>query len=92
MCLRRSVLLRELIKSLEKLVRKKPSEGATPWNLPPFPEISGDLLHAIAERHGVAGAAISRLPEVGIFNAIYALGTDLILRIPRDHPAFTDAA
>lgn len=60
--------------------------------LPPFPEISDDLLHAIAERHGVAGAAITRLPEVGIFNAIYALGSDLILRIPRDHPAFTDAA
>ncbi|MEO7910971.1 MAG: aminoglycoside phosphotransferase family protein [Roseiflexaceae bacterium] len=60
--------------------------------LPPFPDISDDLLHAIAERHGVAGAAITRLPEVGIFNAIYALGSDLILRIPRDHPAFTDAA
>lgn len=60
--------------------------------LPPFPEISDDLLYAIAERHGVAGAAIARLPEVGIFNAIYALGSDLILRIPRDHPAFTDAA
>jgi len=44
--------------------------------LPPFPEISDDLLHAIAERHGVGGAAIRRLPEVGIFNAIYALGSD----------------
>jgi aminoglycoside phosphotransferase (APT) family kinase protein len=60
--------------------------------LPPFPDISDDLLHAIAERHGVAGAVIARLPEIGIFNAIYALGSDLILRIPRDHPAFTNAA
>src|SRR5215213_600132 len=60
--------------------------------LPPFPEMSDDLIHAIAERHGVAGAAITRLPEVGIFNAIYALGSDLILRVPRDHPAFTNAA
>src|SRR4029079_10027840 len=31
-------------------------------------------------------------PEVGIFNAIYGFGTDLILRIPRNHPAFTNAA
>jgi aminoglycoside phosphotransferase (APT) family kinase protein len=61
-------------------------------DLPPFPEISDDLLQAIAERHSVVGGAISRLPEVGIFNAIYALGADLILRIPRDHPAFTNAA
>jgi aminoglycoside phosphotransferase (APT) family kinase protein len=60
--------------------------------LPPFPEISDDLLHTIAERHSVGGSAISRLPEVGIFNAIYALGTDLILRIPRNHPAFIAAA
>jgi aminoglycoside phosphotransferase (APT) family kinase protein len=59
--------------------------------LPPFPEFSDDLLHAIAERHAVAGAAISRLPEIGIFNAIYALGTHLILRIPRNHPAFIEA-
>jgi aminoglycoside phosphotransferase (APT) family kinase protein len=61
-------------------------------DLPSFPDISDGLLQAIAERHGMAGAAIARLPEVGIFNAIYALGSDLILRIPRDHPAFTDAA
>jgi aminoglycoside phosphotransferase (APT) family kinase protein len=60
--------------------------------LPPFPEISDELLHAIAERHGAGGAAITRLPEVGIFNTIYALGADLVLRIPRNHPAFTDAA
>jgi aminoglycoside phosphotransferase (APT) family kinase protein len=59
--------------------------------LPPFPEFSDNLLYAIAERHAVAGAAISRLPEIGIFNAIYALGTHLILRIPRNHPAFTEA-
>jgi aminoglycoside phosphotransferase (APT) family kinase protein len=60
--------------------------------LPPFPEISDDLLQAIAERQGVVGCAIARLPEVGIFNAIYGLGNDLILRIPRNHPAFMDAA
>src|SRR5215207_6629343 len=60
--------------------------------LPAFPEISDDLLHAIAERHGVGGTEIVRLPEVGIFNAIYTLGNDLILRIPRNHPAFIEAA
>jgi aminoglycoside phosphotransferase (APT) family kinase protein len=31
------------------------------------------------------------LPETGIFNAIYLLGDDLILRVPRDHPAHVAA-
>jgi len=31
------------------------------------------------------------LPGVGIFNALYGLGENLILRIPRDHPAFLAA-
>jgi aminoglycoside phosphotransferase (APT) family kinase protein len=61
-------------------------------NLPAFPDVSTDLLHAIVERHGLGAVAFSRLPEVGIFNAIYALGSDLILRVPRNHPAFIDAA
>jgi aminoglycoside phosphotransferase (APT) family kinase protein len=60
--------------------------------LPAFPKVSTKILHAIAERHALDARTFSRLPQVGIFNAIYALGSDVILRIPRDHPAFTAAA
>ena len=60
--------------------------------LPAFPEVSAEVLHAIAERHGLGIGTIEQLPEVGIFNAIYALGADFILRVPRCHSAFTNAA
>jgi aminoglycoside phosphotransferase (APT) family kinase protein len=60
--------------------------------LPAFPRISKRTLLAIAERHGLSERSFLRLPEVGIFNAIYVVGNDLILRIPRDHPAFIAAA
>ena len=59
--------------------------------LPAFPKVSTKVLYAIAERHELDARTFSRLPEVGIFNAIYALGSDAILRIPRNHPAFTAA-
>ncbi len=32
------------------------------------------------------------MPEVGIFNAIFLLGNHLILRVPRNHPAFIASA
>lgn len=59
--------------------------------LPDFPEISNDGLRAIVARHGLGATSFGLLPEVGIFNAIYLLGEDLVLRVPRDHPAFTGA-
>jgi aminoglycoside phosphotransferase (APT) family kinase protein len=49
-------------------------------------------LDAILQRHGIRTDVIERLPEVGIFNAIYRLGENVILRIPRVHPAFIAAA
>ena len=60
--------------------------------LPAFPRLSPHTLRAIAERHRLGQRTFSRLPEVGIFNAIYAIGSDLVLRVPRDHPAFVGAA
>ncbi len=59
-------------------------------NLPDFPKVSDDLLGDIASRHGAS--AVSPISSVGIFNAVYLLGDDLILRIPRDHPNFIAAA
>jgi aminoglycoside phosphotransferase (APT) family kinase protein len=60
--------------------------------LPAFPRVATHTLHAIAKHHGLGERTFSRLPEVGIFNAIYAAGPDLVLRIPRNHPAFIAAA
>lgn len=58
----------------------------SPMNLPDHTEVSGEALRAITERHGLPLGALVRLPETGIINAVYALGDDLILRVPRDHP------
>ncbi len=61
-------------------------------DLPDFPQISTATLHAIVERHGLGASTFARMPEVGIFNAIYRIGDHLILRVPRAHPAFIASA
>ncbi len=58
-------------------------------DLPDFPDLSDEVLRAIAARYG---GPVVRLPERGIFNAVFLLGEDLILRVPRDHPDFVAAA
>jgi aminoglycoside phosphotransferase (APT) family kinase protein len=60
-------------------------------NLPDFPPISPASLHMIAERHGLARRAFKPLPSTGVFNAIYLVGDDLVLRVPRNHPHFAGA-
>ena len=50
-----------------------------------------ETLEAIAERHGLRAQEISRLNDVGIFNAIYLLGSEYVLRVPRDAPPFVAA-
>jgi aminoglycoside phosphotransferase (APT) family kinase protein len=60
--------------------------------LPDFPRVDGEVLREISCRHGLDREAASPLPEVGVFNRIYSLGDDLVLRVPRDHPAFVAAA
>jgi hypothetical protein len=59
--------------------------------LPDFPEISPAVLQSIVNRHQLGVRTISRMPEIGIFNAIYLLDDELILRIPRNHPRFVKA-
>lgn len=54
--------------------------------MPAFPAITETALRAIAERHGLDPTELTRLPPIGITNAIYACGKDRVLRIPRDHP------
>jgi aminoglycoside phosphotransferase (APT) family kinase protein len=60
-------------------------------DLPDFPSVSSDTLHKIAEHHGLAARTFKPLPSIGVFNAIYLVGDDLILRIPRNHPHFVAA-
>ncbi|HEV2091656.1 MAG TPA: aminoglycoside phosphotransferase family protein [Rubrobacter sp.] len=62
------------------------------FSLPDFPQVDAEVLREISRRHGLEAAASSPLPEVGVFNRIYPLGDDLVLRVPRDHPAFVAAA
>lgn len=51
-----------------------------------FPELTPEILAAIARRHGLGDLSCTRLPQIGVINAIYALGDDHILRVPRDDP------
>lgn len=61
-------------------------------NLPPFPDLTPQALDALAARHGLRGARVARLASQGLFNAIFAVGEHLVLRVPRAHPAFVGAA
>jgi aminoglycoside phosphotransferase (APT) family kinase protein len=60
-------------------------------NLPDFPALSPVTLQLIAERHHLAARTFKPLPSIGIFNAIFLFGDDLILRVPRNDPHFTAA-
>jgi aminoglycoside phosphotransferase (APT) family kinase protein len=64
----------------------------TSFSLPDFPEVSPGILRSIARRHGLDAYDFSILPETGVFNAIYLLGDDYVLRVPRHHPDFVAAA
>ena len=54
----------------------------------PPPEVPVDeaALRAICERHGLPWSNPEQLPSLGIINAVYALGDEHVLRVPRDHP------
>ena len=60
--------------------------------LPEFADLSSEVVNALLSQHGLASQPAVRLPDVGIFNAIFAIGETIILRIPRNHPAFVEAA
>jgi aminoglycoside phosphotransferase (APT) family kinase protein len=59
--------------------------------LPDFPPMPAESLEAITERHNLRAEEISPLKEVGIFNAIYLVGSEYVLRVPRDAPPFVAA-
>jgi aminoglycoside phosphotransferase (APT) family kinase protein len=53
----------------------------------PTPEISLKQAHAILERHHLGISGFAKMNSTGMANTIYALGEDLILRVPGDHPS-----
>ncbi|WP_027483683.1 phosphotransferase family protein [Deinococcus pimensis] len=59
--------------------------------LPAFPDLSPERLDAVLARHNMTGSSVVRLPSGGIFNAIFAVGDHVILRVPREHPDFAEA-
>ena len=59
--------------------------------LPDFPTVASDTLHKIAEHHHLAVRTFKPLSSIGLFNAIYLIGDDLVLRIPRHDPHFVAA-
>ena len=64
-------------------LRTRTREAST-LQLPDFPPISGETLEAIGERHNLRAGEISPSKDAGIFNAIYLVGGEYVLRIPRD--------
>jgi aminoglycoside phosphotransferase (APT) family kinase protein len=54
--------------------------------LPPHADVSDDAIAEMARHHGLSSDPVVRLPDTGIFNAIYLLGEEYVLRVPRRHP------
>lgn len=55
--------------------------------LPDHVPVSPEAARAIADRHGLGDRSLVRLTDTGIINAVYLLGDDLVLRVPRHHEA-----
>ena len=53
-------------------------------NLPPETELTPHAIAALLVRHGLPpSTAVTRMPSTGIINTVYAVGTELVLRLPR---------
>ena len=53
-------------------------------DIPAETELTPESMAAILRRHNLAPSTqITRLPSTGIINTVYAVGTDLVLRLPR---------
>ncbi|MDQ2742500.1 MAG: phosphotransferase [Chloroflexota bacterium] len=54
--------------------------------LPPHADVPDHAIVEMARHHGLSSHPVIRLPDTGIFNAIYLLGDAYVLRVPRRHP------
>jgi len=61
-------------------------EGAPEGGAAAPPVVSDAIWRQIAARHDLGARPCVRLPSIGVFNAVYGLGDDLILRVPRAQP------
>lgn len=71
-----------------------PSANAGAWLDGTSPGLTDKQLRAILHRHEIAVATedVHRLDSMGIVHTIYALGDDVVLRVPKLHPdAVADA-
>jgi aminoglycoside phosphotransferase (APT) family kinase protein len=53
----------------------------------PKSDLTLEQLHAISEQHQLNVSSFSKMNSTGMANTIYALGEDLILRVPGNHPS-----
>jgi hygromycin-B 7''-O-kinase len=62
--------------------------SSVPLHQAPFLTLSDRQLGAVIERHrlGIALDEVQQLASTGIVHTIYALGNDLVLRVPKLHP------
>jgi aminoglycoside phosphotransferase (APT) family kinase protein len=60
-------------------------------DLPDFPVVSEDTARLISEIHGLGATTFARIPSIGVFNQVFRLGEDLILRVPRNDVLFISA-
>lgn len=56
---------------------------AEPWLGVPFPSPSAEQLNSVLDKHGLGRRSIEPLASTGVINTIFALGDDLVLRIPK---------
>jgi aminoglycoside phosphotransferase (APT) family kinase protein len=78
---------RENLAALERPGHDARNRESIAMRLPDHVPVSPEAARAIAVRHGLGDRSLVRLADTGIINAVYLLGDDLVLRVPRDHPA-----
>jgi Phosphotransferase enzyme family len=71
-----------------KVFPERAKELSVAFGLPAHHELPGESLSSVAISFGLEPGAVWPMPDVGITNAIYALGEKLVLRVPRAAPAF----
>lgn len=64
-----------------------PIEPLAEYETAPMPSLDDAQLRAIVDRHAIdLDGPIVRLPSTGVVHALWTLGPDLVLRVPKDEP------
>lgn len=70
---------------VESVLVETESPWRSRWEDTLIPSPSGDQLRRVAEKHGFAGALVQPMEATGVANAIFAIGDDAVLRVPKSH-------